>query len=84
MTWAEFQLRLFAYKRECDRNDRNFREVAFAALWSFNVDGKKLPKSKQKFWPIGSEVKKVSKKALTAFERAMLQYKKEVSGKAKS
>lgn len=82
MTWAEFQLRLFSYKRQCEREDRNFREVAFNALWSFNVDPKSLPKSKDKFWQIGKEAKsksKITEAHRQAFLKAQQDYNNKVN-----
>lgn len=85
MTWAEFQLRLFSYNRQCEREDRNFREVAFNAMWSFNADPKKLPKTKEKYWQIGRE--KVQKSKLTekqriAFLKATEEYNRKVNERA--
>lgn len=82
MTWAEYELRLFSYKRQKEREDRNFREVAFNAMWSFNVDPKSLPKTREKFWSIGSD--EVKKDSLTdaqreAFLKATQKYKQEVN-----
>lgn len=82
MTWAEYQLRLFSYNRQCEREDKNFREVAFHAMWSFNADPKLLPKTKEKYWAIGEDRKRKSK-ITDAHKIAMLkaqeQYQKEVN-----
>lgn len=55
MTWAEFQIRAFAYNRMQDREDLRFREVAWASLIGFHADPKKLPKTKNGFWQIGKK-----------------------------
>lgn len=85
MTWAEFQLRLFAYKRQRKAQQADLREVAWAALISFNVDPKAL-KSKEKYWPIYSgdnKTSRVSEQTRNAFNKAMLDYQKQVNGKPK-
>jgi len=55
MTWAEFQIRAFAYWRLEERNDLRAREIAWSALIGSHQDPKKLPKTKDKFWQIGSK-----------------------------
>jgi len=84
MTWAEFNLRLFSYNRQCEREDKNFREVAFSALWSFNIDPKSLPKTRESFWSIGTD-KIVSdtkrQKMIALMLEAQEQYKKDKNGR---
>ena len=55
MTWAEFQIRAFAYWRLEERNDLRAREIAWSALIGSHYNPKKLPKTKDKFWQIGSK-----------------------------
>lgn len=83
MTWAEFSLRLFAYNRECEREDRNFRTVAFTSLWSFHGDPKKFHKKIDRFWPIGNERKKsaVSEEQKVSFIEQYKEYLTESNGK---
>lgn len=49
MTFAEFQIRLFAYERMQLRDWKKFREVAYNALIAPYQDYKKLPKTIDKF-----------------------------------
>ena len=52
MTWAEFQIRLFAFNRIQKRIDFRFREVAYASLTGSHSDPKRIPKTKEKFWSL--------------------------------
>ena len=77
MTFYEFQLRSAGYRRKEQFEWAKFRRVAFAALWSFNTDPKKLPKTEKKYMslPIVDEDKnQVSEKQIAAFKKAMNQY----------
>lgn len=49
MTFAEFQIRLFAYKRMQLEDWKKFRLVAYNALVAPYQDYKKLPKTMDKF-----------------------------------
>jgi len=53
MTFAEFQIRLFAYKRMQLREWEKFRLVAYNALVAPYQDYKKLPKTMDKFMNLG-------------------------------
>lgn len=58
MTFAEFQIRLFAYKRMQIRDWEKHRLVAYNALIAPYQDYKKLPKTMDKFMNLSGEVKK--------------------------
>ena len=59
MTFAEFQIRLFAYKRMQIRDWEKYRLVAYNALIAPYQDYKKLPKSIDKFMNLsGDNIKK--------------------------
>lgn len=59
MTFAEFQIRLFAYKRMELREWEKVRQIAWASLIGSHQDPKKLPKSIDKFMNLnGDEIKK--------------------------
>ena len=81
MTWAEFQIRLFAWDRVQKRIDFRFREVAWAALTGFHSDPKKMPKTKNAYWQIGEDksITKLSEEHKQAFLRANEQYLKQVA-----
>lgn len=77
MTWAEFQIRSFAYSRIQDREDIRAREIAWASLISFNVNPKKIPKSKQRFWQIGKEGSEITDIMRSAIQKAKEKYLKD-------
>lgn len=52
---AEFNIRLFAFKRMSRDRELLFREVAYSSLIGSHYDPKKIPKSKQEYWRIGGE-----------------------------
>lgn len=78
MSWREFQLRSFGYKRK-DRQDwLKVREVAYASLVGSHLDPKKLPKTKEKFLPLGTEQKsRVSDEQKAMFLKAFRKYQDE-------
>jgi len=49
MTWAEFLIRLYAYKRREKKAWFKVREIAWYSLIGSHVDPKKIPKDKEKF-----------------------------------
>jgi hypothetical protein len=55
MTMAEFNIRLFSFNRQCERQDMLFREVAYYSMIGSHLNPKKLPKTKQQFWTLQSE-----------------------------
>lgn len=77
MTFAEFQIRLFAYKRMQLREWEKFRLVAYNALVAPYQDYKKLPKTMDKFMDLsGVKAKKhgVSEEQKERFLQAYQQY----------
>ena len=78
MTMAEFNIRLFAFRRMTRDKEMLFREVGYSSLVGNHYDPKKLPKSKQEYWRIGHE-KKIdidNRKALAQMMRDKItQYK---------
>jgi len=55
MTWAEFQIRLFAYKRQDLYDWQKLRELMWTTYIAPHQDPKKMEKRKQKFLPLGDE-----------------------------
>ena len=53
MTFAEFQIRLFAYKRMELREWEKVRQIAWSAFIAPHQDPKKLPKTIDKFMNLG-------------------------------
>jgi len=80
MTWAEFRIRAYAYKRMEEREDLRFREVAWASLMGFHVDGKKLPKNKQQFWKIGDSEPVINERMRERMKQVIKEYKEKKNG----
>lgn len=77
MTFAEFQIRLFAYKRMQLREWEKFRLVAYNALVAPYQDYKKLPKTMDKFMDLSGGNKKqigISQEQKERFLQAYQQY----------
>ncbi len=55
MTYAEFQIRLFAYRRMELREWEKVRQIAWSAFIAPHQDPKKLPKTIDKFMNLGGE-----------------------------
>lgn len=78
MSWAEFQIRAYAYNRMQEREDLRFREVAWASLIGAHVNPKKLPKTKQSFWQIGINKSSLTEGMKVRMKQAQEQYYKDV------
>jgi hypothetical protein len=55
MTWAEFQIRLFAYKRQDLYEWQKLRELMWTSYISPHQDPKKMIKRKESFLPLSGE-----------------------------
>jgi hypothetical protein len=55
MTWAEFQIRLFAYKRQDLYDWQKLREVMWTSYIAPHQDPKKMVKRKESFLPLNGE-----------------------------
>ena len=81
MTFAEFQIRLFAYKRMQLEDWKKFRLVAYNALIAPYQDYKKLPKTLDKFMDLSGGERKtsgVSEEQKNRFLEAYKDYLKQV------
>lgn len=76
MTFAEFQIRLFAYKRMQLEDWKKFRLVAYNALIAPYQDYKKLPKTMDKFMDLsnGNAIPKVSEEQKNRFLEVYKDY----------
>jgi len=76
MTFAEFQIRLFAYKRIQLREWEKVRQIAWSATIGSHQDPKKLPRSIEKFMSLGNEKAKigVSEDQKTNFLKVYKEY----------
>lgn len=81
MTFAEFQIRLFAYKRMQLRDWEKVRQIAWSAYIGSHQDPKKMPKTIDKFMNLGGDNKqksRVSDEQKERFMSAMAEYLKQV------
>jgi hypothetical protein len=74
MTWAEFQIRSFAYRRMQEREEVLTREVAWNSLIGSHYNPKKLPKSRDKFWRIGNKKSVSDDRMKEAIKKAQDEY----------
>ena len=77
MTWAEFQIRSYGWKRQDERESYKLRKVGFAAMWAFHGDFKRLPKSENKFWQIGDVKAATTTEEQEAIKAARINYLKQ-------
>ena len=82
MTWAEFQIRLFAFNRIEKRENLRAREIAYNSYIGGSMNLKKLPTKKQ-FWDLGIKkaIPKVNKQAMEFFKQAQQEYNNRHNGK---
>jgi len=59
MTWAEFQIRLFAFKRMELVEAQKLRELMWNTYIAPHLDPKKMSKRKESFMPLPSDKKAV-------------------------
>jgi len=74
MTWSEFQIRAFAYRRMQENKELLAREISWNSLLAPHIDYKKLPKTKQKFWQIGQKQSSVNDGMKEAMKAAQEEY----------
>lgn len=80
MTWAEFQIRLFAYKRQDLYDWQKLREVMWTTYIAPHQDPKKMVKRKESFLPLGGEKKivGVSDEAKAMFLKEVKKYQEKI------
>ena len=81
MTFAEFQIRLFAYKRMEVRDWEKARFIAWSAFVGSHQDAKKMPKTIDKFMSLGGDERKsgVTDAQKERFLQATKEYLKQVN-----
>lgn len=80
MTWAEFQIRAYGWRRNEERTDLRFREVAYHSHIGGSLMLKKIP-SKNKFWKIGSDADFDRDEMFERIREAQEQYLREKEAK---
>jgi hypothetical protein len=81
MTWAEFQIRIFAYKRQDLYKWQMMRELMWVTYYSSHQDPKKIVKRKEQFLPLDGDRKVgggVSEEAKDRFMKEFLKYKEKI------
>ena len=81
MTFAEFQIRLFAYKRMQLREWEKVRQISWSAFIGSHQDPKKMPKTIDKFMRLDSGQSKsgVSEAEKERFRSVYSEYLKQVN-----
>lgn len=79
MTWAEFRIRQFAYRREEKSRWYHTRFIAYHALIGSHYNPKKIPKSIDRFMQLDDKkLKKLTDTQLEAMRKAQAKYLQEV------
>lgn len=55
MSWREFTLRSFGFKRHEKETWLKVREISYSAIIGSHLDPKKIPKSKEKYLPLDAD-----------------------------
>jgi hypothetical protein len=76
MTWAEFQIRLFAYKRIELNNAYKLRELMWTIYTAPHLNEKKMSKRKEQFMPLPSDKKQISGVSEAMKQIFLNEYKK--------
>ena len=81
MPFCEFILKSQAYNRMQEERLRHTRRIAFYSMIGSHLDPKKLPKSEDKFMPIGTKVSKsnISEEDRQLFLEEMRKYEESVN-----
>jgi hypothetical protein len=80
MTFAEFQIRLFAWTRMQNRDWEKVRILAWYSYVGSHVDPKKLPSSITSFMPIDTDKKQnvISEAHIKRFKEVTAEYEKQL------
>lgn len=76
MTWAEFQIRLFAYKRMDLYEWQKLREIMWTTYIAPHQDPKKMVKRKEAFLPLNKDKKQSGSISDAQKEMFIKEYKK--------
>lgn len=75
MTWAEFQIRSFGFKRVQKWQKFLIREIAYEVHCNRYIWGKKKPPKKNDFWPLDEKKNSLNDAHVSALEDAWKKYK---------
>ena len=79
MTWAEFRIRSFAFRRQREWEMQMTREVAYEIHTFKYLFGSKKPPKKQRYWPILEEDRAqtgLPNEVMEAFKKEVAEYHK--------
>lgn len=77
MTWAEFCIRSFAFRRKREWDMMMTREVAYEVFTLKFMFGKNKPPTKKRYWPIGDDENPgsiITPEMLEAFQKEWDEY----------
>lgn len=74
MPWCEFRIKSFAYNRMQKERLMHTRMIAYYSMIGSHLDPKGLPKSIDKFMPIGRNKSKVPPEMKELFKQRMREY----------
>lgn len=82
MSWAEFCIRSYAYRRQEKARLIEMRELLYTTLIAPHYDPKKLPKTRESFMPLEGkkQVTEKQKEAFLAVAKEYYQKKKKQNG----
>lgn len=80
MTMAEFNIRLFSFNRQAERQDMLFREVSYYSMIGSHLNPKKLPKTKQQFWALPSE-QTMNKERMNRMKEAIIKAREQYNNR---
>jgi hypothetical protein len=79
MTWAEFSIRLHAYKRLERKEWYKVREIAYAATVGAHLNPKRLPKTKEQFMPLNLKFRNTQRERIAKrIKEAQNEYYKQL------
>ena len=81
MTWAEFLIRSYAYRRKEKKDLMKLREAAWITYIAPHQDPKKMHRNINSFWPLDGNKSKVTESMIHRIKQAKEQYYKELKEK---
>lgn len=77
MTWAEFRIRSFAFKRLREWEMKMVREVSYEVHTLKYMFGKQSPPKKERYWPIEPKKTVLTDRQRNRLIQAYQEYKKQ-------
>ena len=80
MSWAEFLIRSFAYRKKEKREWFKLRYLGYTILQANYIDPKRLPKTAESYMPLEEQDPDLKQKRIDAFNQAVLKSKQNKNG----